>query len=127
MNKELLIKTINQIEGYGTRLKELHWSSSSRSLHVIIDDFQDKLGEFEDAFVENSIALLGFVYPGDLSPVLPTPTEYEELLENIRGMVISIKRELDDLAWGGLVNILDDFHTEVNRAIYLAKITKHEA
>ena len=76
-NKEKLVEVLGKIEGHKTRLKELHWSSPSRSMHVIIDDFSSELAEFEDALAENSIALLDFVYTGDLSPKLPEETDFE--------------------------------------------------
>ena len=126
-NKEKLVVVLGKIEGHKTRLKELHWSSPSRSMHVIIDDFSSELAEFEDALVVNSIALLDFVYPGDLSPKLPEETDFESDLEAIRAILAGLKADCEETYWSGVINLVDDFWTTVNKYIYLAKITTHQA
>lgn len=126
-NKEKLVEVINKIEGHKTRLKELHWSSPSHSFHIIIDEFSGELAEFEDALAENSIALLDFVYPGDLNPELPKEKDFESDLEAIRALLSSLKSECEDKCWSGVINLIDDFWTTVNRYIYLAKISSHQA
>ena len=113
-NKEKLVEVLGKIEGHKTRLKELHWSSPSRSMHVIIDDFSSELAEFEDALAENSIALLDFVYPGDLSPELPEETDFESDLEAIREDLEMWKNEINEKIdevnnyLMGLIRDLDD-------------------
>ena len=127
MDKEKLIEIINKLEGHKTRLKELHWSAPSHSIHVITDEFSDELSKFEDDLTENAIALLDFVYPGDLNPVLPEEKDFEKQLEAIRGILSLIKSECEDKFWSGIINLVDDFWTTVNRYIYLAKISTHQA
>lgn len=127
MDKDFLLGVIGKLEGAKTRMKELHWSSSSHSLHIITDDFSDELGKFEDDMVENAIALIGFVYPGEVNGISPEAIEFEALLEEIRGILSGIKTECKDQYWSGLINIVDDFWSTVNRYIYLAKVTKGEA
>lgn len=126
-NKEKLVDVLNKLEGHKTRLKELHWSSPSRSFHVIIDEFSSEIAEFEDALAENSIALLDFVFPGDLNPVLPQEKDFESELEAIRAILSGIKADCNENYWSGVVNLVDDFWTTVNKYIYLAKITSHQA
>ena len=83
--------------------------------------------EFEDALAENSIALLDFVYPGDLSPELPEETDFESDLEAIRAILTGLKADCEETYWSGVINLVDDFWTTVNKYIYLAKITTHQA
>ena len=128
MDKKFLLSVIGRIEGYKTRLKELHWSSPSHSIHVVIDDFSSEIAEFEDALAENSMALLGFIYPGELNPELPGEKEFEALLESVRGLLGAIKKECgEDMMWSGVINLVDDFWTTTNRFVYLSKICKREA
>lgn len=128
MDDKFLLSMIGKLEGYKTRLKELHWSSPSHSIHVIIDDFSSELAEFEDALAENSMALLDFIYPGELTPELPKEKEFGEVLESIRGFLGTIKKVCgDDMMWSGVINLVDDFWTTTNKFIYLLKICKHKA
>lgn len=125
VNINKLIELINKIEGFQTRLKELHWNTGPISIHKLIDEFQDELSGFEDAVVENAVPFVGFFEPGTLNPTLPEESFFSDVLEGIRGLVISYKREIgDSLMWSGSINIIDDFLSTINKYIYLVKIEK---
>lgn len=117
----------NKFHGFRTRLKELHFSAPSMSLHKLIDEFCDEFDEFDDAIMENAQAICGFIKPGDLSPELPDAMEMEDLLIDLRGIITSVKRKYNDaVMWTGIINLIDDFYTTINKYIYLVKITKKE-
>ena len=98
------------------------------SIHKLIDEFDDEFQEFDDAIMENSQALWGFIEPGSLNPILPEALEFENLLTDIRGILVSIKKEAsDDLMWTGIINRVDDFFEVVNKYIYLIMICKHKS
>ena len=127
MTESFILDLENKIHGIKTRLKELHYSADSMSLHEKIDDFYKEFDEFDDNIMENAQALWGTIIPGSINPELPESKEFEELLEDIRGILVSIKRKSEDsIMWTGIINIVDDFYTTVNRYIYLVKIIKKE-
>lgn len=127
MTNEFLLNLENKLQGCGTRLKELHWDASSLSMHKLVDDFTAEFREFEDNLMENAQALFGFIEIGSLNPILPEAKTFLELLEDVRGMLVNIKKEAkDSLMWSGIINIVDDFFTTTNKYIYLTKIiNKH--
>lgn len=128
MSNEFILNLENQLHGIHTRLKELHYSAPTMSIHKLIDEFDGEFQEFDDAIMENAQALWGFIKPGDLNPTLPEAIEFEELLEDIRGILVGIKKEAgDDLMWTGIINRTDDFFETVNKYIYLIQICKHKA
>lgn len=45
MNNKFILNLENQFHGIHTRLKELHFSAPTMSIHKLIDDFD---GEFQD-------------------------------------------------------------------------------
>lgn len=125
MSNEFLLNLENKLQGCGTRLKELHWDASSLSIHKLVDEFTAEFREFEDNLMENAQAIFGFVEVGSLNPVLPEAKNFLELLEDVRGMLVTIKKEAkDSMMWSGIINIVDDFFATVNKYIYLANITK---
>lgn len=128
MNKSYFINLANKLEGFKTRLKELHWSAPSHSIHIITDDFSNELGNFEDSVIENAIAIVDFIYPGELKPILPDAKDFETYLEDLRGLLADIKREMGDATmWTGIINSVDDFFETVNKYIYLIRVAKHDA
>ncbi|MBP3732299.1 MAG: hypothetical protein J6I84_03555 [Bacilli bacterium] len=124
MDKQKLIEVVGKLEGYKTRLKELHWSAPSHSMHIITDEFSDELGKFEDDMTENAMAILGLIEVGNIQGVLPEATNFGEFLTQLRGLLSGIKEETEDQMWSGLVNIVDDFWSTVNRYVYLNMITE---
>ncbi len=125
MSNEFLLNLENKLQGCGTRLKELHWDASSLSMHKLVDDFTADFREFEDNLMENAQALFGFIEVGSLNPVLPEAKNFLELLEDVRGMLVNIKKEAkDSLMWSGIINIVDDFFATTNKYIYLTNIVK---
>lgn len=125
MTNEFLLNLENKLQGCGTRLKELHWDASSLSMHKLVDEFTTEFREFEDNLMENAQALFGFIEIGSLNPILPEAKTFLELLEDVRGMLVNIKKEAkDSLMWSGIINIVDDFFTTTNKYIYLTNITK---
>lgn len=131
LNLNYFINLAGKLEGYKTRLKEIHWCAPSHSIHVITDAFSSELAKFEDDIIENSIASLDFIKPGDIKPVLPSVDnvrDFKSLLEDIRGVLVVIKRDAEeDIRWTGIINIVDDFFTTVNKYIYLDKVSEHYA
>lgn len=125
MTNNFILNIENKFHGIHTRLKELHFSAKSISIHELINDFDNEFCEFDDAIMENAQALWGFIEPGDLSPELPEALEFENLLEDLRGLLISIKREASNsMMWTGIINRVDDFFEVINKYIYLIKIAK---
>lgn len=128
MTNEFILNLENEFHGIHTRLKELHFSSPTYSIHKLIDDFDGEFQEFDDAVMENAQALWGFIKPGTLNPKLPQAMEFEELLTDIRGILVNIKKEAgSNMLWSGIINRVDDFFETVNKYIYLIKISKHNA
>lgn len=128
MTNQFIVDLENKIQGIHTRLKELHFSSPTLSIHKLIDEFDEEFLEFEDAIMENAQAIWGFIQPGTLNPELPEAMEIEELLEDIRGLLVTIKKESkDSMMWTGIINRTDDFFETVNSFIYQIRIAKHKA
>ena len=71
MENKFILDLENRFHGIHTRLKELHFSAPSMSIHKLVDDFDEEFLEFDDAFMENAQALWGLIKPGDLNPILP--------------------------------------------------------
>lgn len=125
MENKFILDLENRFHGIHTRLKELHFSAPSMSTHKLIDDFDEEFLEFDDAFMENAQALWGLIKPGDLNPILPEAMTFQELLTEIKGLLVKIKREASDneIFWSGILNRVDDFMETVNKYIYLGIIS----
>lgn len=124
MKNDYILNLEGKLHGYHTRLKELHFSAKSYSLHKIIDDFDSALLEFDDEIMEDAQSLFGIIEVGEIKPVLPEETEIEELLQAIRGTLADAKTKLKGNLYTGIHNEIDDFWHTVNKTIYLVQIAK---
>lgn len=127
LNRESMISLENKLQGFHTRVKELHFSASSYSLHTVIDDFDESFLKFEDEIMENMQALFEVIKPGELSPELPGAMDFKTLLEDLRGVLVNVKKDIDDgMMYTGIINIIDDFFATINKYIYLVSIINKE-
>ena len=57
MNNKFILNLENQFPGIHTRLKELHFSAPTMSIHKLIDDFDGEFQDFDDALIQNAQTL----------------------------------------------------------------------
>ena len=124
MKNNYLVTLENKIHGYHTRLKELHCSAPSYSIHKIIDEFDESLLDFDDNIMEDAQSIFNVIEPGELNPILPKSMEIEDLLGEIRAELADMKEKLTEKMYTGIINEVDDFWHTVNQTIYLVRIAK---
>lgn len=122
MKSEYLLSIEARLHGYHTRLKELHYSAPSYSIHKIIDEFDQDLQEFDDTIMEDAQSIFGVIQPGDIQPILPEEMDIENLLRGIRGMLAEMKDNLQEKLYTGIINSVDEFWHKINKTLYLVKI-----
>lgn len=114
----------NRLQGYKTRVKELHFAAKKHSIHVILDDFESNLAEFEDEIMEDAQSLHGQFTPGDINPVLPKSLDAESLMKEIRADLVNMRDffQENDMYMGCQSEVESFFHT-VSKTLYLIKLS----
>lgn len=124
MKNEYLLTIEGKLHGYHTRLKELHYSAPSYSLHKIIDEFDKELQDFDDKIMEDAQSVFGTIEPGMIEPILPEETGIESVLRSIRALLAEMKDSLQEKLYTGIINSVDDFWSVLNKTIYLVLVAK---
>lgn len=123
MKNEFIIDTLNSIEGYKTRLKEIHWSSPNMCIHELSDEFSTILGNYEDQIAELAISLWGEIVPGELEPISSGDMDFLSLLQTILGKAIEVKRNCESgLMWTGIESVTDSFIADVQTYIFKVRM-----
>ena len=105
--------------GYLIRTKELHWNTESNAIHKLCDELHSDLEELEDEFAEWCMGYDGKKFRiGDLLPLLPNATELLPMLKEFEDDIKKIREKADGWKEHGVVNILDDMATMVNKYKY---------
>jgi hypothetical protein len=120
-NRDLIIGILNRIEGYKVRLKELHWSAESDSLHVLLDKVADTLAKYEDEIAEDYQGVFGDFEVGILKPHLPGAVDAKSLIREMREDIGQLTNFDKELIYAGIRSLSKKFVHKMNIYLYLAR------
>ena len=60
---QFFINFLNQLEGWKTKCKNLHWAARKKNIHVYLDEFLGILSDYQDGLAEEYQGLLGHMQP----------------------------------------------------------------
>ena len=60
---QFFINFLNQLEGWKTKCKNLHWSAPKKNIHVYLDDFLSVISDYQDSVAEDYQGILGHMAP----------------------------------------------------------------
>ena len=61
--EQFFITFLNQLEGWKTKCKNLHWSAPKKNIHVYLDEFLGVLSNYQDSIAEDYQGTLGRMQP----------------------------------------------------------------
>ena len=125
LSKEKALELLQSMEGYHQRLKELHWAADRHARHILTDEIDDGVLDFEDELAEAVMGKLGEKFgSGDLKTMLPNAKELsgmlDEMEEDVNKFIDSIGNEH---GYGGIYNVTDDFLTKIYKWKYLETLS----
>lgn len=129
LTKENALELLCSLEGYHQVLKELHWSADRHAKHILTDEIDEGVLEFEDELAEVAMGTLGEKFgKGDLKTMLPEAEELkgilDELAEDLHKFTDSLSEDGEyDYAYGGLMSVCDDFNAKICKWKYLETLS----
>lgn len=119
--KDSIKKFLSVLEGYHQRLKELHWSTTCKAEHLLTDEIDSAVLEYEDRMAEVAMGCLNMRFGiNDLKTLIPDSKNLKSVLSELKNDIISLRDEMgDDNKYNGLNNIIDDFIEDVDKWQYL--------
>jgi DNA-binding ferritin-like protein len=114
------IEFLSILEGNHQLLKGLHWNSGCKAEHLLTDDIDEAILEYEDKIAENVMGNGGFrIGVGELKTMLPSAKSLTDMLNELESDVKKFKTTLVEDKHAGIINILDDLLTDINTWRYL--------
>ena len=114
------IEFLSILEGNHQLLKGLHWNSGCKAEHLLTDDIDKAILEYEDKIAENVMGNGGFrIGVGELKTMLPSAKSLTDMLNELESDVKKFKTTLVEDKHAGIINILDDLLTDINTWRYL--------
>lgn len=111
---------INQIEGWKTKCKNLHWAAPKKNIHVYLDDFLGVLSDYQDSLAEGYMGILGQMAP---NAVKATPCECLNAIDFINEVRVKTVEFYDSLptetVYKGITSECETFIQNINKFSYL--------
>lgn len=118
---EAILDYIKFLEGSRIRLRELHWSTTNKSEHLLTDSLMEEVEKFEDEFAEELMGILGVrIKVGDINAEIPDKKSTLDILDNLTDSTLVMRASLeDDVRYLGTISLIDDFLHILNKSKYL--------
>jgi len=125
LSKDKAKELLCALEGHHQILKELHWSTDNHSRHILTDEIDEGVLEFEDELAEVVMGKLGEKFgKGDLKAMLPEAEELKGVLDELED---DVNKFIDSLGsehgFGGIYNVTDDFLSKIYKWKYLETLS----
>lgn len=79
------LKFINQLEGFKTRTKALHWDAKNKAIHDLLDELHKELSDYSDRLAEIALGLDNTMFDGMMvEPKMPAASTAAALIIELR-------------------------------------------
>ena len=117
------VEFLNQLEGWKTKCKNLHWSSPKLNIHVKLDEFGNSLSSYQDSLAEGYMGINGKLPLNILKGISCEATNARDFIEEVRRNTINFYKKLpQDVMYKGITSDCETFIQEINKYVYLFKL-----
>lgn len=128
-NEYYILNIINKLEGYKTKLKELHWAFRDETMftkdlnfHKQVDELLFDVSEFQDKFAEACQAIKGNILFNTLVGINCSSNKILDILAYIQEDIYSFRANYStNKEYVGIINNIEDFYATLDKHIYLFK------
>ena len=117
---QFFINFLNQLEGWKTKCKNLHWAAPKKNIHVYLDEFLDILSDYQDGLAEEYQGLLGHMQP---NVIKGTPCDCLNAIDFINEVKSNTYKYYDNIpegtSYAGIKSECETFIHNIHKYIYL--------
>lgn len=121
----LFLGFINDLEGWKTKCKNLHWAAPKKNVHVYLDEFLEILSDYQDTVAEGIMGVLNtHLGPNDVKGSQSKVTTAADLISEIKSATVTYYSKIpDDPLYLGLKSECETFIQNLNKYDYLFSLT----
>ena len=121
---QFFINFLNQLEGWKTKCKNLHWAAPKKNIHVYLDEFLDIMSDYQDSLAEDYQGILGHMQPNVIKGV---PCESLNGIDFIKEVSIKTKEFYNkipsDIDYVGIKSETETFIHNIKKYKYLFELS----
>ena len=121
---QFFINFLNQLEGWKTKCKNLHWAAPKKNIHVYLDEFLDIISDYQDSLAEDYQGILGHMQPNVIKGI---PCESLNGIDFIKEVSIKTKEFYNkipsDIDYVGIKSETETFIHNIKKYKYLFELS----
>lgn len=117
---QFFISFLNQLEGWKTKCKNLHWAAPKKNIHVYLDEFLDILSDYQDRLAEGYMGILGKMQPNVIKGTTSDALNAMDLIEEVKAGTLSFYDKIpQETIYKGITSECETFIQNINKYKYL--------
>lgn len=117
---QFFISFLNQLEGWKTKCKNLHWAAPKKNIHVYLDEFLDILSDYQDGLAEGYMGILGKMQPNIIKGTESDALNAMDFIEEVKaGTLYFYDKIPQETVYKGITSECETFIQNINKYKYL--------
>ena len=121
---QFFINFLNQLEGWKTKCKNLHWAAPKKNIHVYLDEFLAVLSDYQDSLAEEYQGLLGHMQPNAIKGIVSNTLNALDFIKEVKtGTELFYSKIPTGVAYVGIKSECETFIHNILKYKYLFELT----
>ena len=117
---QFFISFLNQLEGWKTKCKNLHWAAPKKNIHVYLDEFLNILSDYQDGLAEGYLGILGKMRPNVIKGTASDTLNAMDFIEEVKAGTLSFYDKIpQETVYKGITSECETFIQNINKYKYL--------
>lgn len=117
---QFFINFLNQLEGWKTKCKNLHWAAPKKNIHVYLDEFLSILSSYQDSLAEGYMGILGKMQPNVINGTSSNTLNANDFIEEVKAGTLSFYDKIPkETVYKGITSECETFIQNINKYKYL--------
>ena len=120
---QFFINFLNQLEGWKTKCKNLHWAAPKKNIHVYLDEFLAVLSDYQDSLAEEYQGLLGHMQPNAIKGIVSNTLNALDFIKEVKtGTDLFYSKITTGVAYVGIKQECESFIHNILKYKYLFEL-----
>ena len=117
---QLFLNFINQLEGWKTKCKNLHWAAPKYAIHMYLDAFLDIISDYQDGLAEGYMGILGKMQPNAIKGITCDCLNALDFIDEVKMCALSFYDKIpQESIYVGIKSECEVFIHNINKYRYL--------
>lgn len=120
---QFFINFLNQLEGWKTKCKNLHWAAPKKNIHVYLDEFLSILSDYQDGLAEEYQGLLGHMQPNVIKGIVSNTLNAIDFISEVKQSTFKFYSRIPEgIEFSGIKSECETFIHNILKYKYLFEL-----